>query len=86
VTDRNLNVGEPQVALRDLPSLIRRARGRVRRQIHRPQLAHPLAERADGYCQPIRSAITVAGILGYAASNSPIPGSAASTIDPVDTR
>jgi hypothetical protein len=35
---------------------------------------------------PIRSAITVAGIVGYALSNSPTPGSPASTIDPVGLR
>jgi hypothetical protein len=33
-------------------------------------------------CQPIRSAITVAGIVGHAASSSRIRGSTASTTDP----
>ena len=36
--------------------------------------------------QPIRSAITVAGIVGYAFSSSRIRGSAASTIDPAGLR
>jgi hypothetical protein len=33
-------------------------------------------------CQPIRSAITVAGIVGQACSSSRILGSSGSTIDP----
>ena len=36
--------------------------------------------------QPIRSAITVAGIAGYARSSSRIRGSTASTIDPARAR
>jgi hypothetical protein len=36
--------------------------------------------------QPIRSAITVAGIVGHAANNSRIRGSTASTIDPAGCR
>jgi hypothetical protein len=36
--------------------------------------------------QPIRSAITVAGIVGQAASSSRMRGSTASTIDPPPTR
>ena len=36
--------------------------------------------------QPIRSAITVAGIVGHAASNSRIRGSTSSTIDPARAR
>jgi hypothetical protein len=36
--------------------------------------------------QPIRSAITVAGIVGHACSNSRIRGSTASTIDPPPAR
>ncbi len=36
--------------------------------------------------QPIRSAITVAGIVGHAASNSRIRGSTASTIEPAAAR
>ena len=36
--------------------------------------------------QPIRSAITVAGIVGHAANNSRIRGSTASTIDPTGPR
>ncbi|GFG52463.1 hypothetical protein MAGR_39040 [Mycolicibacterium agri] len=38
------------------------------------------------YCQPIRSAITVAGILGNAFSNSRIRGSTSSTTDPAGSR
>ena len=37
-------------------------------------------------CQPIRSAITVAGIVGYACNNSRIRGSTPSTIDPAGRR
>jgi hypothetical protein len=37
-------------------------------------------------CQPIRSAITVAGILGNACSNSLIRGSTSSTIEPAARR
>jgi hypothetical protein len=37
-------------------------------------------------CQPIRSAITVAGILGYVCSSSRIRGSTASTTDPPGLR
>ena len=40
----------------------------------------------DEYCQPIRSAITVAGIRGVAANNARICGSTASTNDPGDSR
>jgi len=36
--------------------------------------------------QPIRSAITVAGIRGYSFNNSRIRGSTASTTDPADLR
>jgi hypothetical protein len=36
--------------------------------------------------QPIRSAITVAGIVGHAANNSRIRGSTASTIEPTGRR
>jgi hypothetical protein len=36
--------------------------------------------------QPIRSAITVAGIVGHACSSSRIRGSTASTTDPQATR
>ena len=41
--DRQLDRREPEIALRDLPGHIRGARGRVRRQVDRPQLPHPLA-------------------------------------------
>ena len=44
---RHRHIGKPEIALRDLTGHIRRARRRIRRQIHRPQLAHPLTERAD---------------------------------------
>lgn len=37
-------------------------------------------------CQPIRSAITVAGIDGVSASNTRICGSTASTIEPFAAR
>jgi hypothetical protein len=36
--------------------------------------------------QPIRSAITVAGIMGYTANSSRIRGSTASTIEPAGAR
>jgi hypothetical protein len=38
------------------------------------------------WVQPIRSAITVAGIVGHAASSSRMRGSTGSTIEPRDTR
>ena len=41
---RQRDVGEPQVTLGHLPSRIRRPRRRVRRQVHRPQLPHPVLE------------------------------------------
>ncbi|MBB6556301.1 hypothetical protein HD593_011096 [Nonomuraea rubra] len=37
-------------------------------------------------CQPIRSAITVAGMSGHCRNSSRICGSAASTIDPLPGR
>ena len=45
--DRHLDVGEPEVTLGDLARYVARSRGRVRRQIHRPQLADPSAECPD---------------------------------------
>ena len=50
---------------------------RVRRQIRRPQLRNPALNVRIEYGQPIRSAITVAGIVGNAATT---PGSAARPI------
>jgi hypothetical protein len=44
-------------------------------QIRRTQLRDPATKRADRVGQPIRSAITVAGIRGNAAGNSQIRGS-----------
>ena len=41
---RQHDVGKPEVELGDLARQVRRARGRVRRQVHRPQLRHPLLE------------------------------------------
>ena len=51
-TDRQVNVGEPEVALGDLPGRIHRPTSRVRRQIRLPQLRHPTTQRAD----PVRPA------------------------------
>jgi hypothetical protein len=45
--DRQLDVGEPEVVLRDLPSNVGSPRGRVRRQIRPPQLGHPTTEHPD---------------------------------------
>ena len=61
--DRHLDRREPQIALGDLTGLIL-VRGRDRRQI-RPAAAPPSAPSTlIDWSQPIRSAITVAGILG----------------------
>ncbi len=59
------DVGEPEIALRDLARLITRPPRRARRQIQRPQLRDLAAKRADRV-RPSRSVrrITVAGILG----------------------
>ena len=45
---------------------------RIRRQVNRPQLPHPVLQHRQPPVQPIRSAITVAGIVGYTCSNSRI--------------
>ncbi len=45
--DRQRDRREPQVALGDLARRIGGARGRVRRQIHRPQLGHPSRQHPD---------------------------------------
>jgi hypothetical protein len=42
--DRQRDGWEPQITLGHLPSRIQGARGRVRRQIHRPQLPDPILE------------------------------------------
>jgi hypothetical protein len=52
------------MALRDLPGRIRGARGRVVRQMGRPQLATRPESTPIERVQPICSAITVAGIIG----------------------
>ena len=51
----------------------------------RSSATRPVSTRIERV-QPIRSAITVAGILGYACSSSRIRGSTASTIDPAGLR
>ena len=51
----------------------------------RSSATRPLSTRIDRD-HPIRSAITVAGIVGHAANNSRICGSTSSTIDPEPTR
>ena len=77
---------EPQIALRDLPGDIGRATRRVRRQITGRSSATRSLNTVSPRVQPIRSAITVAGILGYACSNSRMRGSTSSTIDPAGVR
>ena len=83
MTDGQLNVGEPEIALGNLTRDIGSAARRIRRQIRRAQLRHPTRNnvRIDRV-QPIRSAITVDGIVGTACSNSRILGSTASTHRP----
>jgi hypothetical protein len=51
----------------------------------RSSATRPDSTRIDR-CQPIRSAITVAGIVGTALSSSRIRGSTSSTIDPLGAR
>jgi hypothetical protein len=84
--DRERDRREPQVTLRDLARRIAGARGRSGGRY----TGRSSATRADStrieWVQPIRSAITVAGILGYARSNSRTRGSTASTIDPARLR
>ena len=67
--------GEPQVALGHLPSRIGRPRRRVRRQIHRPQLPHPVLE----HRQPTWSSRSARRSPWPASSATPpaAPGSAA---------
>jgi hypothetical protein len=72
--------------VRDLARLITGPPRRVGWQIQRPQLrTRPLSVRIE-YGQLIRSAITVAGIVGYAANNSRIRGSNPSTNEPTGAR
>ena len=84
--DRQRDRREPEITLRDLARRIRGAGRRIRRQIRRPQLRHPARSTRIDRSQPIRSAITVAGIVGYASSSSRIRGSTASTTDPARGR
>jgi hypothetical protein len=65
--------GGKVVALTDLARLVG-ARGRIGRQIDRAQLRDPAAQHPHRPGQPIRSAITVAGMPGHEPAN---PGSAA---------
>jgi hypothetical protein len=74
------------VALRDIPGLIRRATGRIRRQAGRPQLPDTLLELVIPRVQPTRSAITVAGIVGTSLSWARIASSNASTAEPAGLR
>ena len=85
--DRQLDRREPEIALRDLARLVARAR-RPGPAADTPAAAprpDPDSIRIERV-QPIRSAITVAGIVGYACSSSRIRGSTASTIDPAALR
>ena len=56
VADRQLDVREPEIVLRDLAGHVRRPRRRVRRQVHRPQLPHPGIEHRHppGPTDPLR--------------------------------
>jgi hypothetical protein len=84
--DRHHDVGKPEITLRDLARRIAGPPCRIRRQNH----GHSCATRALSvrmeHDQPIRSAITVVGIIGYAASNSRIRGSNPSATDPRGAR
>jgi hypothetical protein len=70
--------GGKVVALTDLARLVG-ARGRIGRQIDRAQLRDPAAQHPHRPGQPIRSAITVAGMPGHEPATSRIRGSTAST-------
>jgi hypothetical protein len=48
----------------------------------RPQFPHPLLSTVNNLAHPIRSAITVAGIVGHSARDARICNSAASTSTP----
>ncbi len=51
-------------------------------EIDRAQVTSPIPQRADRVLPPIRSATTVAGIVGHACSDSRIRGSTSSTNKP----
>jgi hypothetical protein len=51
---RQLDVGKPQIALRDLPSRVAGPRRRIRRQIHRTQRPNPIGEHLIPRGQPTR--------------------------------
>jgi hypothetical protein len=80
--DRHHHIGKPEVALGDLSGHIRRPRRRIRRRYTGRNSRTPSLSVRIEYDQPIRSAITVAGIRGYAANNSRIRGSASSVTGP----
>jgi hypothetical protein len=84
--DRQHDRREPQVTLGDLAGVIAGAPGRSGgRYAGRSSATRPRSTRIERF-HPIRSAITVAGIVGYARSNSRIRGSTASVIDPAGRR
>ena len=85
--DRQLDRREPQIALRDLPGRIARARrpdpaADTPAAAPRTRSLNTVIQRV----QPIRSAITVAGIVGTSLQQLPDRGSTASTTDPAGCR
>ena len=69
---RDVDRREPQIALRQLARPILGARGRIRRHEQRPQLRAPGPSAPSATAsQPIRSAITVAGIVGNSRQQRP---------------
>jgi hypothetical protein len=83
---RQGDIGKPQVALGHLPAAYAvRDAGSGGRYTGRSSRTRSLSTVSDRV-QPTRSAITVAGIVGHAASSSRMRGSTASTIDPPPAR
>ena len=81
--ERDVRRWEPQVPLSDLPGPILGATGRIGRHVERSELSHPSFSTVRDLVQPMRSAITVAGIRGVAIRSRLISGSTASTMDPL---
>ena len=84
--DRQPDVREPEIVLRDLPGYVA-VRTTVRRQVDRPQLPHP-AVKAPSSTAANRSAprSPSPASSGTPASSSRIRGSTASTTDPAARR
>jgi len=83
---RELHIGLPQVELSKLPRPIPSPLRRIRKSKQRPQSATRSRSTVIPLVQPIRSAITVAGISGTSLNSARISGSIASTIEPCGDR